>query len=93
MNVVTQFQQVRQSDVDYNNIKEALISVRTLKHRNKRYMSYSNVEKQSSERISNSHHKKNRLRHSSDIALCPFKVCYMGRKRMRSRRFSRKIVG
>nr|CAH7739092.1 unnamed protein product [Callosobruchus chinensis] len=67
MNVVTQFQQVRQSDVDYNNIKEALISVRTLKHRNKRYMSY--------------------------IALCPFKVCYMGRKRMRSRRFSRKIVG
>ncbi|VEN42111.1 unnamed protein product, partial [Callosobruchus maculatus] len=67
MNDVSQFQQVKQNGVDYYDTKEALISVTTLKHRNKRYTGY--------------------------IALCPFKVCYMGRKRMRSRRFSRKIVG
>ncbi|VEN42109.1 unnamed protein product, partial [Callosobruchus maculatus] len=93
MNDVSQFQQVKQNGVDYYDTKEALISVTTLKHRNKRYTGYSNAEKQSSKRISNPRHRINRLRHSSDIALCPFKVCYMGRKRMRSRRFSRKIVG
>ncbi|CAH1992277.1 unnamed protein product [Acanthoscelides obtectus] len=63
---ISQFERVNPHDMDYYHTREALISVKTWRHRNKRYTSY--------------------------IALCPFKVCYMGRKRLTSRRFSRKIA-
>ncbi|CAH1992276.1 unnamed protein product [Acanthoscelides obtectus] len=89
---ISQFERVNPHDMDYYHTREALISVKTWRHRNKRYTSYTNNDGINRKRIASAHGPINRLRHSSDIALCPFKVCYMGRKRLTSRRFSRKIA-